>query len=342
VSARQPADLAGVTARFADPAEFASSPLYRSLARTVAVTPSLLRLAARARSGQRPTFLLFGAVHALLLAGADHELTRFYPSIVGADARPPDEAGPALIDFCAAHAAELAALVGSRLVQTNVVKRALALRLGLAAVGQMTMRPVHLIEIGASAGALLRVDRYRYVLGGRQFGDPRSPVEIDAEWRGDRPVPDLDAVPPLASVTGVDLNPLDAANADDRRWLEALIWPENRYEADLLRQALGVVAADPPRIIAGDAVAVCPALAAELPADEPRVVFHSMTRMHVPADRLAAFDAAIGALGQHAPLFWLSLEGQGELDLRRPDGSLSHLARMGGRIEWVEPLVRLA
>jgi hypothetical protein len=308
------------------------------LARTVAVTPSVLRLAARARPGQRPTFLLFGAVHALLLAGADHGLAVFYPSIVGADARPPDEAGPALIDFCAAHAAELAAIIETRLVQTNVVKRALALRLGLAAVGRTATRPVHLIEIGASAGALLRVDRYRYTLGGRQFGDPGSPVEVDAAWHGDRAVPDLGAVPPLASVTGVDLNPLDAANADDRRWLEALIWPENRYEADLVRHALGIVAADPPRIIAGDAVEVCPALAAELPADEPRVVFHSMTRMHVPADRLAAFDAAICALGQTAPLFWLSLEGQGELDLRKPDGTLIHLARIGGRVEWVEPL----
>ena len=204
------------------------------------------------------------------------------------------------------------------------------------------MRPVHLIEIGASAGALLRVDRYRYVLGGRQFGDPRSPVEIDAAWHGDRPVPDLDAVPPLASVTGVDLNPLDAANADDRHWLEALIWPENRYEADLLRRAdVDSVAGDDARRVGSDD-SECPALAADLPPDEPRVVFHSMTRMHVPADRLAAFDAAIGALGRNAPLFWLSLEGQGELDLRGPDGSLSHRARVGGRIEWVEPLVRLA
>jgi hypothetical protein len=342
MSTRHPADLASVTARFADPTEFDSSPLYRSLAHTVAVTPSVLRLAARARPGQQPTFLLFGAVHALLLAGADHELASFYPSIVGADARPPEEAGSALIDFCVSHAAELAAIVETRLVQTNVVKRALALRLGLAAVGRTVTRPVHLIEIGASAGALLRVDRYRYTLGGRQFGDPRSPVEIDAAWHGDRAVPNLDAAPPLASVTGIDLSPLDATNAADRRWLEALIWPENRYEADLLRQALGIVAADPPRIIAGDAVDVCPSLAADLPPDEPRVAFHSMTRMHVPADRLAAFDAAVGTLGRNAPLFWLSLEGQGELDLRGPDGSLSHLARVGGRIEWVEPLVSLA
>jgi hypothetical protein len=63
-----------------------------------------------------------------------------------------------------------------------------------------------------------------------------------------------------------------------------------------------------------------------------------MTRLHVPADRRTAFDAALAALGRHAPLYRLSLEGQGEIDLRDPAGSLTHLARVGARLAWVEPL----
>jgi len=330
-------DLADIAERFADPDEFASSPLYRALARTVAGSASLLRIAARGRPGQHPSFLFFGAVHALLLAGIDHDLAAYYPSIAGDVARPPDEAGPALVDFCAQFGAELAALIETRLVQTNVVKRSLPLRLGLAAIGRHVAAPVHLIEIGASAGVLLRFDRYGYALGDRRFGNPRSPVQVVAEWRGGLLVPDLDALPPLAGVTGVDLNPLDARDADDRRWLEALVWPENRSEAALLHRALALVAADPPPIRAGDAIDICPALAAELPPGEPRVVFHSMTRMHVAADRLKAFDAAIDVLGRDAPLYRLSLEGRGELDLRLPDGSRTQLARVGGRVEWVAP-----
>lgn len=332
-----PPDLADVARRFGQERDFLSSPLYRSLARTVAENEGLVRLAARGRPGQQPTFLFFATVHALLLAGADHELARYYPSIVGDDALPPEWAGPALVDFCAAHEAELAATIETRLVQSNVVKRALPLRLGLAAIGRRVGAPVHLIEIGASAGLLLRCDRYGYGLGGRRFGDPRSPVQIEAEWRSDRPVPDLDALPPLASATGVDLNPLDAGDAADRRWLEALVWPENRGEADLLRRALAVVAPDPPPIRAGDAVEVCPALAAELPPGEPRVAFHAFTRLHVAADRLAAFDAAVAALGETGPLYQLSLEGRGALDLRDPSGAPTHLAACGGRIEWIEP-----
>jgi hypothetical protein len=330
--------LTTVARRFAQTPEFASSPLYQSLARTVAHNAALIRLAARGTHGQYPTFLFFGAVHALLLAGADHELARFYPSIAGDRALPPADAGPALIDFCTAFEPALAALIETRLVQTNVVKRALALRLGLAAIRRSVAAPIHLIEVGASAGLLLRYDRYGYTLGERRFGDPHSPVQIAAEWRGAATIPDLDVLPSLASVAGVDLHPLDTRNADDRRWLEALVWPENRNEAALLHQALAVVAADPPTIHAGDAISVCPRLADALPPGEPRVVFHAVTRLHVPPDRLAAFDAALATLGDTAPLYWLSLEGQGELDLRRPDGTLTHLARVGARIEWITPL----
>lgn len=333
-----PPDLDSLARRFADTPEFASSPLYRSLARTVAGDEALLRLAARGRPGQYPTFLFFGAVHALLLAGADHELAQFFPSIVGEAARPPDQAGPVPIAFCTRSERALAALIESRLVQTNVVKRALALRLGLAAIGLRETAPIHLVEVGASAGLLLRFDRYGYALGGKQFGDAHSPVQIAAEWRGDAAVPDLDMLPPLASVTGIDLNPLDARNRKDRNWLEALVWPENRAEAELLRRALTIVATDPPAIRAGDAIDVCPALATSLPIGAPRVVFHAVTRLHVPPDRLDAFDAALASLGRDGPLYWLSLEGPGELNLRGPSGEATRLATVGPRIEWVAPL----
>jgi len=338
MAAAQPPDLALMAERFAQVPALISSPLYRSLGRTVEQEPALLRLAARGRHGQHPTFLFFGAVHTLLLAGTEHELASFYPSIVGDRARPPEEAGPALVDFCTRLEPELAALIETRLVQTNVVPRALALRLGMAAIGRRVSWPVHLVEIGASAGLLLRYDRYGYLLGGRRFGDRSSPVQIAAEWRGQAAVPDLDALPTLASTTGVDLNPLDTRNAGDRRWLEALVWPENRHEAKLLSHALAVVAADPPPIRAGDAIEVCPILARELPPGEPRVAFHAITRLHVPAERQADFDAAITSLGETGPLYWLSFEGQGELALRDPAGQLTHLARVEGHLEWVEPL----
>ena len=187
MGADQPPALATLAERFADASEFASSPLYRSLARTVAGNPGLLRLAARGRLGQYPTFLFFGAVHALLLAGVDHELARYYPSIVGAEARPPDQAGPALIEFCARFEPELATLIETRLVQTNVVKRALALRLGLVVIGRRIAAPVHLVEVGASAGVLLRFDRYGYTLGGAGSATRARPCKSGPSGAAPRP-----------------------------------------------------------------------------------------------------------------------------------------------------------
>jgi len=102
-------------------------------------------------------------------------------SLVGEEALPPEGAGSALVDFCATFAPALTTLIETRLVQTNVVKRALALRFGLAAIGRRVAAPVHLIEVGASAGILLRHDRYGYRLGDRRFGDPQSPVQIVSE-----------------------------------------------------------------------------------------------------------------------------------------------------------------
>ena len=74
-------DREHVREAFENPTEFTTSPLYRALSRTVAATDQLLGLAARGRPGQYPTFLFFGAVHLLLLRGADHPLARHYPSV---------------------------------------------------------------------------------------------------------------------------------------------------------------------------------------------------------------------------------------------------------------------
>ena len=336
---------------FEDPAPFTTSPLYRTLSQTVADHDPLLDLASRGRPGQYPTFLFFGAVHHLLLGGAKHPLACFYPSVAGGAALPPADAGPALVSFCKEFEAELGETISSRLVQTSQVQRALGLRLGLSMIAGDIPGPVHLIEVGASAGLNLRFRSYGYQVGGRQFGDPAAPVQLAADRCGAEPVPDLDVLPPVASVLGVNLNPLDVLDPDARRWLEALVWPENHRQRALLSAALAAAAADPLPVRAGDAIDLLPGIGRELPAGEPRVVFHSATRMHVPADRLDAFDAAIAQLNDHGPLWWLSIEESPDPDprpsparlgaallLRRPSGETETLAVVDGHLRWIEML----
>jgi hypothetical protein len=275
--------------------------------------------------------------------------------VAGAAARPAGEAGPALLSFGRAYAAELAETIRTRLVQTSVVQRTLGLRIGLSAIAALDPAggPLHVIEVGASAGLNLRFERYGYRLSGRQYGDPGSPVQLAAEVYGTAPLPDLDRMPALGRVQGVDLNPIDATDPDAREWLEALVWPENHAQRALLGQALALAAADPPPIEAGDAVDVLPDLAAGLPAGEPRLVFHAATRMHVPRERRRAFDAAIRAVGATGPLWWISVEGSPKPDprpqparsgaallLRDPAGTTRTVAVVDGHLRWIETLER--
>lgn len=323
---------------FTDPEEFWSSPLYRRLSAVVAADPFLVALAAQARAGQGPTFAFFGAVHALLLGGARHHLADYYPSQRGDSSRPPDDgAGVALGEFAHEHAVEIREILRTRLVQTNHVQRAVGLRLGLAAVApRLDARPVHLLEVGSSAGLVLRHAAYGYHLGEHGFGIRTSAIQLTTEWRSAAPAPDLDAIPAIASVTGVDLNPLDPGDAADRRWLEALVWPENREQAQLLHAALRVAAREPVAILAGDAVDRCPEWGQRLPAGDARIVFHCATRMHVPPERRARFDEAIDGLGNDGPLYRIAIEGDG-ITVTGPDRHTEKLFDVDGHLAWVRP-----
>ncbi len=307
--------LEALARRFAQGAhEFAGCPLYQQLCRSVAADERLLAIAAERRAGQQPTNLLLAAVQYLLFEEPTDELARWYVSIEGAGARPPETAGPAFAAFCLRRRDALVELLRTKLVQTNVVKRAAALRLGLAHVARRTDGPVTLIEIGASAGVLLAFDRYRYRLAGRIWGRSDSPVEIATDWRGTPDtLPDPDRIPTIARRFGIDLSPIDPRDPAGRRWLRALVWPGNEAEWALLERALDLLADDPLRVIAGDAIEVLPRLrSADLASGGPLAVFHAATRAHLPIDRREAFDQAIRDLGKDRPLFWLSLEGTRE------------------------------
>jgi hypothetical protein len=332
-------DLAAVREAFADPKEFWSSPLYRRLSTVVAADPFLVGIAAHARAGQGPTFAFFGAVHAVLLDGTQEELAEYYQSIRGTSARPPDdEAGRALTAFAHKHADRLRSMLGTRLVQTNHVQRAFGLRLGLATVApDLDARPVHLLEVGSSAGLVLRQAFYGYQLGDRCFGDRASEIQLAAEWRSHVPIPDLDAIPALASTTGIDLNPLNPDDEGDRRWLEALVWPENGEQTRLMRAALNHASDHPVTILAGDAVDRCPEWSRTVPAGDVRIVFHCATRMHVPHERRALFDRSIDDIGRDGPLYRIAVEGDG-LIITDPNGHTEKAFDVDGHLAWVKPL----
>src|SRR5438093_5970606 len=99
-----PDEVDALATRFAEvvPLEFNTSPLYQALGPVVAGTRALLEMIAARSAGQQPTNLFFAALHYLVRQDRDYPLREFFPSIVSG-ARPPNEAGPAMVDFCDQH-----------------------------------------------------------------------------------------------------------------------------------------------------------------------------------------------------------------------------------------------
>jgi len=178
--------------RFAAEAAHLGSPLYESLSLAVDEDPVLKALAARARPGQPHANLLFAAVHFLLLRGAQHPLRNFYATLGGTER---GDAFPAFRDFVAAHWNQVAALVETRVTNTNEVARSCVLRAGFVALAQREPAPLQLIEIGPSAGLNMIWDRYgmRYRRDDAVVMEiaPDAPLMLDCELKGE-------AMPPLS------------------------------------------------------------------------------------------------------------------------------------------------
>jgi hypothetical protein len=285
-----------------------SSPLYEHLARRVATDDELLALTANVRPRHLQPNLLLGAVHYLLLKGAESELRRAYPSLGGTASFAGDVFRYFRL-FCLAHAQEIRALTSAKRVQTNEVRRCSALVPGIScAADAVNADRAAFIEIGASAGLNLQWDRYRCDYGNDiAWGEPGAPVAMTCELRGERR-PHFRQLPIIAQRYGIDISPLDVRNADDVLWLKALIWPEHDDRRALLERAVEIAKADPPRLIAGDAADILPSVAESVASDLPVIVYHSFTMNQFGTEQREILEDAFCRIGARRPLARVGLE----------------------------------
>src|SRR5215472_14817504 len=186
---------------WAEDARRTGSALYARLAAAIAEDETLKALAARAQKGQPHANMILGAVHFLLLRGADHRLKRFYATVGGAVSAETEDPFPDFRDFVKSHEPEVAHLIETRVTNTNEVARSSILHPGFRAVANACGEPLHLIEIGPSAGFNLMWDRYgvRYVREGRVVANilPDSELVLACELRGEK-MPPLGKTPATA------------------------------------------------------------------------------------------------------------------------------------------------
>ncbi|HEX8223152.1 MAG TPA: DUF2332 family protein [Allosphingosinicella sp.] len=227
--------------------------------------------------------------------------------------------------------------------QTNEVGRSAVLMAGLLVVADAFARPVELLELGASAGLNLILDRYGYDLGGLRAGDPVSALQLKPEWTGDRPP---DARVEVAGRRGVDLSPLDPRRDGER--LLAYVWPDQKRRLAQLETALGLAAPDPPLVDTGDAAPWIEARLAEpQAAGVARVVLHSIAFQYFPDQTKRRIAAAMAAAGETAtsasPLAWLRYElaaGDERITLRLrtwpgEERLLAYCHAHGSEVHWL-------
>jgi len=299
---------------FAQDARRTGSALYGRLAEGIGGDADLRALAARARKGQPHPNLILGAVHFLILRGARHPLTRFYPSVGGTSSVDAEDPFPDFRDFVAQHRAAIEKLIATRVTNTNEVGRSALLHAGFRAIAaQALLSP---IEIGPSAGLNLIWNRYgvRYNRDGAAAVALNSdaPLVIACALRGDNNPPS-GPTPPIASRVGLELNPVDLADADDRDWLRALIWPDQEARLERLDRAIDLFRADKPPILAGDALALLPDVLAQATRDCVPVVYHTIALYQFSTEMREALDSMLVVAGLRRPVWRLSFEYDGEL-----------------------------
>ncbi|MEJ2711023.1 MAG: DUF2332 domain-containing protein [Anaerolineales bacterium] len=323
--------------QFAEEARGLSSPLYEHVSRQIAQDEPLLRIAGRVRRPPEPN-MLFAAVHYLLMDMPWHPLADFYGSLRESP-RQASEAYADFREFVFSNQSSLIPILTTRITQTNEVRRCSYLLPAFSEIYQSAeRRPLALIDVGCSAGLHLLWDRYAYDYGSVKVGRSDAPVVVRCKLRGAIRPPIPATFPECAYRLGIDLNPVDLNDPVERRWFEALVWPDHRDRWVLAASAIEEWLSAPPPMVKGDAVSVLPYQLREVPTETTLIVYHCHAMCQASAKDVEAFGEILMAFSAVRPVYWLVCEGA-EVELRTlRDGAITqkHLAHKDGHGRWLE------
>lgn len=217
--------------------------------------------------------------------------------------------------------------------QTNEVRRAVGLWPGLCTAAEAFDGPMDVLELGASAGLNLNMDRFHYEGGSWQWHSPipGPRVAMSTQWRGPAPRFPLHAA--IRHRAACDQNPLNARSAEDRLRLRSYIWPDQPERLERLNAAMEIAEAQSITPDAGDAADWIKAKLATRAKDALTIIYHSVFFQYPPQSVRDAITRAIETEGARAtadaPLAWLRFEPGGVLG-RTQDGANMTLEL----IEW--------
>ncbi|GBE24720.1 hypothetical protein BMS3Bbin02_00995 [bacterium BMS3Bbin02] len=319
--------------------------LYTRLGDATSKDADLLAMLSEIPQQQPVPLLLFGAVHQLLLNGAQHPLREFYATCTDTP-DPVSDPFPAFKEFVMDNYDAIVEIAATRQVQTNEVARSSLFLPAYRIIARRTNRPMWIIEVGSSAGLTLLFDRWHYTYhhghSSVEIGDPESPVRLECIVRGPQRPLFPDPMPDIAARIGVDLDPIDINNPDDESWIRGLVWPDRPDRHKRLSAAISVAKAHPLTLVEGDAIDCLEEQVGAASDDSVVVINHSHVLNQLPAERREDFTVELDRLSQDRPIWRISNEwlthSNPQLDLIRHFGNshqIEGLADVHHHGEWI-------
>jgi hypothetical protein len=291
--------LAEVYRHFAEVDAAGTSPLYERVAVALSESDAALRAIEAAPARKRHPEVILAALHDLALAGRAPALAAAYAAADG------EAAVAAAIDT-------LVRMTVSRPLRANETSRCAVVYPAIAeAARRVGADAVGLIDVACSAGLNLSVDRVGVTYSnGQSLGDPSSPVHLSSSIVGDRPIP-ARAIPEVVARVGVDLDPVDLADADDARWLRACLWPDQSERIARLDAEIALAATTPRLLLKGDAIEVLPDAFAQVPADALPLVTTTWALSSFSLQNRLRFLHRLDEAAAGRTVAWVSAEGVG-------------------------------
>jgi len=290
---------------------------------------------------------LVGALHYVVLAEQAPDLAALYP------AKNPnwdiEEIWPIARAWLAENVDYIRAFLQSP-PQTNETRRSIILLPGFLKLAARFGQPLHLLELGASAGLNQNWDRFNYATTTWQKPGQRD-VTITTDWRA--PVPDhLDADIVVESRAACDLNPVNLTDPAQVLRLKSYTWPDQTERLNRLDAAIRLAQDSGTKVEQADALSWLRARLADRPKTGVTVIFHSVFLIYPPREVIAEIMALIRSAGAlatpAAPLAWLSYESEalfgGDRTSPRmrarletwPGGTVETYAESDGHVTYVD------
>ncbi len=299
-------------------------------------------------AGDSIALRLAGGMHALVLSARDKKLAAAYPPNPSISDR---DLGLLLDNALISHEKFLLNWINSP-PQTNEIARSAVLIAAGHLLSNRYEMPLRLFELGASAGLNLLWDQVALDVNGEVFGPKNASIRLSPDWKG---MPPTRGNPHIIARAGVDLNPLNPANPDDRLRLLAYIWPDQPERLERIRRACDLAMTTPVSVVQSDAIDWLECQLNQPESGAVTIIYHTIAWQYFPKSTQDRGKSVIEKAGQQAsstaPIAWLSMEADGQkssaaLALRLWPGDIQiELGRAdfhGRWIDWRAPRFRTA